>query len=158
LANAIIESFCVHARNLIDFFSVDSATPPQASKNYVGAKHFCDGYAPWTKGGPNRELYGRLNAQISHLTYNRTSKDEEKIGPKEREELVELIERELEIFRGCLRRPYAEKWPFRTRSGSGTTLNTGESPYGASSQVTMIESPGLRGDVHGATGSVGPTD
>ena len=78
LANAIIESFCVHARNLIEFFDQESATPGQARSNYMGAKHFCDGYIPWTKGGPSNDLRGRLNRQISHLTYDRTSKEEEK--------------------------------------------------------------------------------
>src|SRR6516162_6299974 len=67
LANAIIESFCVHARNLIDFFSEESATPGQ-SDNFMGAKHFCNGYAAWTEGGPSNDLRGRLNRQISHLT------------------------------------------------------------------------------------------
>jgi hypothetical protein len=102
LANAIIESFCVHARNLIEFFDQKSATPGQARSDYIGAKHFCNGYIPWTKGGPSNDLRGRLNRQISHLTYDRT----------ERAELVRFIQRELEIFGRCLREPYKEKWPF----------------------------------------------
>ncbi len=126
LANAIIESFCVHARNLIEFFDQESATPGQARSNYMGAKHFCDGYIPWTKGGPSNDLRGRLNRQISHLTYDRTSKEEEKIGRKERAKLVELIERELEVFGGCLRKPYVEKWPFAKRGNPGTTIWIGD--------------------------------
>lgn len=157
LANAIIKSFCVHARNLIEFFDQESATPGQARSDYIGAKHFCNGYIPWTNGGPSNDLRGRLNRQISHLTYDRTSKEEEKIGAKERAELVELIERELEIFSGCLRKPYVEKWPFAKHGGPRTTLTIGDSPYSSTNQVTMINSPGLRGDAYGATGSAGPT-
>jgi hypothetical protein len=155
LANAIIESFCVHARNLIDFFSEKSATPGQ-SNNYTGAKHFSDGYTAWTKGGPSHDLCGRLNRQISHITYDRTSKDQEKIGPKERAELVELIERELKIFSGCLRKPYKEDWPFGEDAASGKSIVIGVSPYSATNQVGMIHSLGLQGDLYGMTGLPDP--
>ena len=36
IANAYIESFCTHARNLIEFFSHQSLKP----KDYASARHF----------------------------------------------------------------------------------------------------------------------
>ena len=134
LLNMIIESFCVHARNLIDFFNENSATPGQ-SKGYVGAKHFCTNYQPWTEGGPSKDLVGRLSRQISHLTYDRTSQNEEKIGPKEQLELVRLIEQELEIFGKCLRKPYASRWPF-TRDVA--QMEFPAEPLGATNHTTSI--------------------
>ena len=38
-----------------------------------------------------KRLYRQLCAQTNHLTYNRTDQAQKKIGPKERDELVELI-------------------------------------------------------------------
>jgi hypothetical protein len=153
LANAIIESFCVHARNLIDFFSEKSETPGQ-SNGYVGAKHFCNGYQPWTKGAPGNDLIGALNRQISHVTFDRTSKSEEKIGPEQRLELVRLIERELEMFREHLRSPYTEKWPFAKENVTATEVKVGNSPYGATNQIASVT---LQLDKAGYTGPAGPT-
>jgi hypothetical protein len=113
LRNSIVESFCVHARNLIEFFNQQSETPGQAD-HVVGAKHFCStNYTAWTKGRPSHVLFGQLNKQISHLSYGRTSEDEKKIGAEEQLELLKLIEQELEVFGKSLRNPYADKWPFK---------------------------------------------
>ncbi len=137
LRNAIIEAFCVHARNIIEFFDQDSETAGQAKSDYVGARHFCkNGYKPWSKERPGNELVGRLNRQISHLTYDRTSQNEEKIGRKEQLELVRLIEQELEIFSGRLREPYASRWPWRDNSESAAKMELPAGPLGATNQTT----------------------
>lgn len=120
LRNAIIESFCVHARNLIEFFSQRSKTAGQADGDYVGAKHFCNNYEPWTKGRPSSDLTKRLNRQVAHLTYDRTSRDEDKVGGKEQLELIKLIEQEIEAFGSSLREPYKAKWPFKKDVGAPT--------------------------------------
>jgi hypothetical protein len=111
VVNALIESFCIHARNLIEFFDQKSGTPGSAGSDYVGAKHFTTkDYVCWTGGEPSNELRARLNRQVSHLTYQRTVKNAEKIGPNERNELLTLIERELIHFQNHLRAPYDGVW------------------------------------------------
>ena len=150
LRNMIIELFCVHARNLIGFFDENSATPGQSRSDYVGARHFCrNDYEPWRKGRPSNELSGRLNRQVSHLSYDRTSQNEGKIGPKDQLELVRLIEQELEIFGNCLREPYANRWPFR---GSVAQMEFPAGPLGATNHTTSISTY-----VGGWTGSAAPT-
>jgi hypothetical protein len=151
LLNAIIESFCVHARNLIDFFDEKSATPGQS--NFVGAKHFCsDEYKPWSRGSPSTDLRGRLNKQISHISYERTSRNQEKVGPKEQLELVRLIEGELEIFAKFLRKPYASRWPF-----GGSTIGEAQIKFPAGS-LGQSNTTGLVAQTYvgGWTGPAGP--
>jgi hypothetical protein len=136
---------------LVDFFSEQSVTPGQARQGYMGAKHFCNDYVPWSEGRPDGELYGSLNEQISHLTYNRSSADNEKIGRKERLELLRQIERELEIFAARLKPIYKERWPFgkvqRPREGVNALPR-----YNVTSQVQTI---GLRASLHDAYGYAG---
>ena len=145
VVNALIESFCVHARNLIDFFDQSSETPGKAQHNYLGAKHFTTGYVPWAEGIPSNDLISRLNKQISHLTYGRTAKDEEKIGDKQRSKLLEILEVELKQFRDCLKDPYAQRWPFNDGDESTLFLRNFQtglpnvavgSPEAASSSIT----------------------
>jgi len=65
--NALVESFCVHLRNLLDFF-VSTPTKPDD----LVALDFCSkGWTcpPWTIDlGDTRE---RLNKRLSHLTHRR---------------------------------------------------------------------------------------
>lgn len=146
LRNAIIKSFCVHARNLIGLFDENSATP--GGSNYVGARHLCrNDYEPWSEGRPSNDLVGRLNRQIAHLTYDRTSQDEEKIGAKEQLELMRLIDQELEIFGRHLREPYASRWPFRDNAAGAAEMELPAGPLGATNQTTSISTY-----IGGATG------
>jgi hypothetical protein len=152
MANALIESFCVHARNLIDFFSEYSETPGQ-SRDYIGARHFCKDFQSWTKGGPTDDVKNRLNRQISHLTYDREAATNRKIGPDERNELVELIEREIEIFASHLREPYTARWPFKQNGPVNYLMKIEETPYTATNHI--ITSSGTI--YKGWTGPAGPT-
>jgi hypothetical protein len=134
LRNAIIEAFCIHARNLIKFF--DDA----GQSNYVSAKHFCNNYKPWANGRPpSGDLRGRLNNQIAHLTYDRTARNEDKVGDNEQSELIALIEREIEIFRNSLKEPYKAKWPFNEASAQSAVTNLSTTNHTTSiSPVPMI--------------------
>lgn len=153
LRNAIIESFCVHARNIVDFFDEKSSSPGQAKSDYVGAKHFCNpDYEPWTKGRPSNDLYGRLNRQVSHLTFDRTSKNEEKLGGKELGELFRLIEQELQIFGKYLRDPYAGKWPFGDNDKVAVKATASVTNLSATNHTTSV-SNSYDG---GPTGPAGP--
>jgi hypothetical protein len=131
--NAFIETFCIHARSLIDFFW--DRKPKK--KNHAIARHFISGpYDPF--GGvspkPNR-LYAKLNDQIVHLSYSRTDVMEEKIGPKERLELNNLIEKEIENFGSHIDASYQQLWK---RRGEFLTLqrhNTTLGPFGATGPI-----------------------
>jgi hypothetical protein len=63
--NALIEAFCVHARNLNEFFQ-SSGTWPDS----LHAKSFTTDYKP----GPPlpQEILTKMNQQITHLSWGRT--------------------------------------------------------------------------------------
>jgi hypothetical protein len=91
LANAMIESFCIHARILIDFFY---------GRGGVKAKEVTlKTYHPFQSGKISKALTEKLNTQIAHLTLKRTSVGSEKIGPADRTELFDAIMAELQIFK-----------------------------------------------------------
>jgi hypothetical protein len=113
VVNAFIESFCIHARNLIEFFEQQSTTP----KNVAGSRHFTlPSYVPFKMRQDHAALTHKLNNQITHLTYRRTTKDEEKIGDEDRAVLLQLLELEIERFSTNLRDRYRQQWPERMRS------------------------------------------
>jgi hypothetical protein len=102
IANALIESFCLHARILVDFFKGHGG---------AAAAEFADGYEPFKGGNIRAELITKLNTQIAHLTYQRTAVDAQKIETSDRAELFSALTREIEFF--CTRvkpefRPRAE--------------------------------------------------
>jgi hypothetical protein len=99
------ESFCVHARNLIDFFYDDKINRPTA-------RHFTKSdYEPFGGENPKENpIYGRLNEQINHLSWHRTEDDYDNIGPSERKELYDLIEAEIVRFDGYVNETYRPMW------------------------------------------------
>src|SRR5690349_7019158 len=66
---ALVKSFCVHARNLNDFFSSKKNNRPTDSEaiDFATAD-----YKPPEYGPIHVHLYEKINWQISHLTKNRT--------------------------------------------------------------------------------------
>lgn len=89
--NAFIETFCLHARNLIEFFK---------------RKESCD-FDPrdFTVAGfkLHKRFIGdgalqRINRQISHLTKGRTADRAQKINGNERVEMLQAIEKEIDRF------------------------------------------------------------
>jgi len=138
MANSLIECFCVHARNLIDFFYGDK----KDGHNTVVARHFTDraSYRNFDGSfgknrGPLYDLYVKLNKQITHITYDRTGiTDADKIGTQDRKDIRDLLEKEIDNFRDALKSvytKYADKyhpdfsyhaWPLS--SGTVTTTST----------------------------------
>jgi hypothetical protein len=109
----LVEVFCIHARNLIEFFGQLSETPGHARSDYMGARHFCDGaYVPWRGKPPAQKLVGKLSRHVSHLTYDRTKAVSEKIGVEAREELFGLLKSETANFGRHLREPYRSRWRY----------------------------------------------
>jgi polyphosphate kinase len=87
------EVFCIHARNLDEFF--------QGSRraDSLKAKTFADGkYKPLPRDKERKDLIAKINKQIAHLTEQRTSMAAEKIGPAERARLHSILIAEADSF------------------------------------------------------------
>jgi len=92
--NALIEAFCLHARNLIEFYKTQKYT----ENSYVPF------YNKTTRIG---SLNQRINNQISHLDLNqRTVDDAKKISHKEPSELLTILSEETVEFRKHLKPAY----------------------------------------------------
>lgn len=99
--NALIESFCIHARGLIEFFKKDR-----------GAKAYADSeYVPFSGCNTTRRdaLNQKLNNQIAHLLYGRTANPAEQINRADQAELKTLLEDELARFKVHLLPIYASQ-------------------------------------------------
>jgi hypothetical protein len=136
-ANLFIEGFALHARNLIDFFWDDL---PLNAKDAV-ARHFTDElYSPFNGINPKSNgVYAKINKQISHVTYDRTDNEKEKLGQQDREILLDMIEKEIYNFACHVRPPYKELWQQATRAPKVTpALGSGRFVYivGLSGPVT----------------------
>jgi len=80
--NALIESFCIHARALIEFFE---------NKQGGGASRFTGGTYSAAHLGSLDGIKKKLNTQIAHLTDLRTTDPDEKIGSSDRETLFKAL-------------------------------------------------------------------
>lgn len=89
IANALIESFCIHARLLIEFFN---------NKQGCKAKEFTGGTYTATHVGSLGDVGKKLNTQIAHLTGERTTNPNDKIGLADRCKLLAALEREAQNF------------------------------------------------------------
>ena len=92
-ANSFIESFCVHTRNLLDFFY--NVKYADQSRLRLTAVHFVPPESLFAKkrkfGKEIGTLYKKLHDQIFHMG-QRSSLIEEKISPEERQKLYYFIE------------------------------------------------------------------
>src|SRR5580692_6524589 len=69
--SALLESFAIHLRNLIDFFFT---LPSEARKDDLVAADFFDSPSAWNPGTIPKLLtdaHERANKEISHITYKR---------------------------------------------------------------------------------------
>lgn len=98
-ANAFIESFCVHTRNLLDFFYNVKYT--DQSQTRLTATHFVGPESQFAKkrsfGKAIGTLYGKLHAQIFHMGERSTPIDG-KLSPQERQQLFEFVEKAWTTF------------------------------------------------------------
>ncbi|WP_299817001.1 hypothetical protein [uncultured Roseibium sp.] len=89
--NVLIESFCIHARNIIEFLKNHGAcdVDPRwfTGENYKVDRNFL-----------KKSLGDRVNAQIAHLSHNRTTDSKKKIDAKDRKELSDAVELQLSRF------------------------------------------------------------
>jgi hypothetical protein len=95
VANALIESFCVHARLLLEFF--DSRRSSWADQ--IKAKEFTGGaYAAAHVPLLPDLLRKKINSQIAHLSEHRTDRIIQKINAVDRAFLYEAIRLEVGDF------------------------------------------------------------
>jgi hypothetical protein len=120
--NALIEAFCLHARNLIEFFKKKANT-------YTGKN-----YKPFSQisGECLEKIKTRLNTQIVHLIYEgRTVVDSEKIDLKNRAEMLNILSAEIAQFKANLLPEYQHiaipnlaRVPMTFEQGTTTTFST----------------------------------
>lgn len=125
VGNALIESFCCHARILIEFF-----------KKERGADHYT--MAPYKRSDKYEKLNRKINNQISHVVdEGRSDEIGAKIGHADRKMLIDLLGVDVATFKQNLRPPYDQwrKLPdvLSSNSPSVATIPTPIAPYGASS-------------------------
>jgi hypothetical protein len=91
--NALIEAFCLHARNLIEFF--EKKTDKYATGEYQAFFH--------TSKKNIAKIKRKINIQISHLIYGeRATNDASKIGPDDRAEVLNILSDEIAQFKAHL--------------------------------------------------------
>jgi hypothetical protein len=105
--NVLIASFCIYARNVIDFFTEKSLKP----KTYAAARHYIPKWEAFegerVKGKP---FYGMINEQTAHLSYAR-KRDVGKFGSgDEFSEAKKFIDREVIRFVDALPKQWREMW------------------------------------------------
>lgn len=131
VANAIIESFCMHARALMEFF-----------EKARGARSYTSGaYEPFSGLDEKRRqtTVRKLNNQIAHLLDGRTADPSEKIGPSDQRYLHVLLTAEYAKFMKCLRLEHAvpaREISVQPFAPSATNENT-------TPQITLVNTPPL---------------
>jgi hypothetical protein len=101
---ALVESFLLHARNLIEFFK-DKPSCDFDPRMFTVASYQLD------KDFIADAVLPRINAQISHLTVRRISSDAAKLGPRDWALIVRALDGEINRFRNALAADYRAVWP-----------------------------------------------
>ena len=95
---ALIKSFCIHARALIEFFAEKKRAGRYAEANYAKLQ---------IADEPLKTLYKKLHQQIAHLdSHERTSDATEKIGRHERDHLLTILKGQSKEFHEKLKPEY----------------------------------------------------
>ena len=111
LNNALIESFCIHARNLDEFFQGSSRFP-----DTLRAGDFAiESYRYLTNGPIRRGLVNKIKKQIAHITDDRVGAD--KIDDADRRLLLVVLLAELQNFSIHLKPGLQEVWPYQKELG-----------------------------------------
>jgi len=109
IANALMESFGVHASNLNEFFFENPHWP-----DILKASDFAiSEYKKPENTDDRRLLFDKINKQISHLTKDRTSKPRQKIGTADREEMYGWVHAFLVFFDDYVRPELRSSWNIR---------------------------------------------
>lgn len=96
--NVLIESFCVHARNLIEFYRGSGKNDHMKAKYFTREGIYRPEYVGDPDGAIGRTLYAKLSQQVMHMSKGRTSDPAKKIGSKDRETIFEALRKETALF------------------------------------------------------------
>ena len=100
-----MESFCIHARNLNEFFLEVIRIDTLKASTFASSEY------RRPENSPDRQaLFKKINKQISHLTTERTSVAGEKIGTRDREEMYSWVYAFLEYFADHIRPDLRGAW------------------------------------------------
>jgi hypothetical protein len=101
--NAMVESFLLHARNLIEFYK-DRPSCDFDPRMFTNASYQLNrDFIP-------EQLAARINRQVSHLTAKRISQSADELGPRDWALILRALEEELGRFAKALTKEYADKW------------------------------------------------
>ncbi|MCK1274429.1 hypothetical protein IVB46_04125 [Bradyrhizobium sp. 61] len=147
LANALMESFVVHARNLMDFFY------NQLDPKCFSAADFLptgDPAAQKASFGDAGKAYGLVHNQTLHLGQRRPTLDKDKVGPDERQTLRDAIESQIPAFEAALLSDYKTIWDETKRRSEAEKKRQAEMLQFSSGTPTAT------GASHGVTGPDDP--
>jgi hypothetical protein len=91
-------------------------------------------------------LTKKLNTQIAHLTLARTDDPLQKIGPAERQSLVDALLEQIDSFSRELRSDLQSKWPYDTTPTTismkpGLSAQAGRQlPFAATNEIIIVQS------------------
>ena len=111
IKNALVESFTLHARNMIDFLDPPSSVKPDDV--LATDFNFIKDLNTWNKAlsknkDSRKQIKDRCNKEMAHLTYKRIGiSEEDKLWPHVK--IVSEIECLFTIFLKHIDRKYAEK-------------------------------------------------
>ena len=114
LQNATIECFWTHARTIVEFLTHPSSAVPAGT---VSARDFTHQYFPDMR---MKSMDQRINAQISHLTYERKSSAAEKLDGFAMLRAKRAIDSEIRRFEEHMLPEYREVWTPRKPSQGST--------------------------------------
>jgi hypothetical protein len=105
--NALIEAFCIHVRNLEEFFQ------GTGRGDTLKAATFADGeYEPRPSDKERNELMSKIRNQISRLTEQRTSEARKQIGAADRAKLFYILIAEADNFTRHLQPHLRRAWKY----------------------------------------------
>jgi hypothetical protein len=104
-ANALMEAFCIHARNLNEFFLENGWDDTLKASTFA-----TENYQRPEPTKIRQAVFAKINKQISHLTEARTAVAQEKIGPLEREQMFCVLFDELKKFSEHLKPELRPAW------------------------------------------------
>lgn len=97
VVNALIESFCIHARLLLEFFGSEGHPEAVKAREFTGGE-----YQPAYMAAVSKTLRKKLHQQIAHLSESRTDLSDEKIGATDRTLLHTVLLQEFVHFSSML--------------------------------------------------------
>jgi hypothetical protein len=104
--NVLIEAFCIHARNLDEFFQ------GTGDRDTLRARKFADSfYRPLPRDDERKRIIKKIHKQIAHLSKKRTSAPAEKIDIEDRAQLSSILAAEADNFTRHLLPELQPAWP-----------------------------------------------